>query len=294
MKRILSLDGGGIRGVTTAYFLEMVEADMKKPIVELFDLFAGTSTGAIIAGCIAVKGMTANEVSDMYNYTNSNKMMNKSPWDKSLGLMQDRPKYDGSGKLEVISSYIGDTALSESKKDFMATTYELKKRRIQVFKSWHDTEVKASQVLNASSAAPCYFPPGWIDGKGWFIDGGVVANNPAMCAYAEARRRWPDEEIKMLSVGTGGITRPIDGQEACGYGSVEWLNHDMIGIVMDETSVDYQARQLLGQNYLRVNGPLSSVNDEMDDCTKGNITNLAIMAQDWFEKHAEGVSDLLS
>jgi len=293
MKKILSLDGGGIRGVTTAHFLEMIEADLKKPLSECFDLFAGTSTGCIISGLIGIKGMSAHDVADMYNYHNSNQMMNKSKWDIKLGLVQNQPKYDGRGKWSVIKKYMGDTTLGESKNRFMAPVYELKKRRVQVFKSWHDKDVKASEVLNASSAAPCYFPPAWVDKKGYFIDGGVVANNPTLCAYAEAKKLWPDEEVKILSVGTGKVIRPIEGHEAVQFGAVEWLMHDLLGIVMDESAVDYQARQILGSNYLRVNSELTAASDDMDDCSRGNLTNLILMAQEWFEDNAKAVSDLL-
>jgi len=108
MKKILSLDGGGIRGVTTAHFLEMIEADLKKPLSECFDLFAGTSTGCIISGLIGIKGMSAHDVADMYNYHNSNQMMNKSKWDIKLGLVQNQPKYDGRGKWSVIKKEVND------------------------------------------------------------------------------------------------------------------------------------------------------------------------------------------
>ena len=293
MKKILSLDGGGIRGAATVEYLKMIEANEKKLIGGLFDMFAGTSTGAIIAGAIGVCGMGAEEVAGLYNYENSNIIMNQDFWDRKLGLVQNKPKYDGVGKRKVIDSYFGQKEFGEAKKPVIIPAYDVEKRKLKVFKSFKHSGTLAADIVDASSAAPCYFPTVKIS-QDYYIDGGVVANNPAMCAYAEARSMWPNEEIKMLSVGTGITTRKINGEESKGYGCIEWAMHDLMGIVMDESAVHYQAKQILGQYYIRVNSVLDKVNDDMDDCSRGNLRALKDLAQKWFENSAESVSWLLS
>src|SRR5690349_19267654 len=97
-KLVLSLDGGGVRGAASARFLERLEQRLERPLNDAFDLFAGTSTGAIIAGALGVLGMSAAEISPLYSLENIQRIMDKSPWDRAAGLIQAGPKYDGVGK----------------------------------------------------------------------------------------------------------------------------------------------------------------------------------------------------
>lgn len=281
MKYVLSCDGGGIRGAATAELLNQIQANLNIDIYKQFDLFAGTSTGAIIVIALAVKKMKAQKLVELYNYQNGNIIMNKSLWDRMLGLVQSEPKYDGKGKTRILKKYFGDALLNDAEKPTLVVTYDVEKRVSAVLKSTKPEKISAVQAADASSAAPMYFPTAKV-GKRYLIDGGVIANNPAMCAYAEAKMMWPDEEIKLLSLGTGKRTRKIDGKASMDFGFTEWIRHDLLGVVMDESVVEYQTKTILGNSYLRINSELVGVNDDMDDVSQQNIDSLIRLGKKWY------------
>ena len=293
-KLVLSLDGGGIRGAATAEFLKLLEKKLGRSLYETFDMFAGTSTGGIIAVALGVAKMKGPKIAELYNYKNGNTIMNKSTWDRMLGVVQTKPKYNGKGKRKVLREYFGKRLLSSAKKPTLVVTYDVVKRKSAVLKSTDKKRILAVDAVDATSAAPTYFPTAKV-GQKWLIDGGVIANNPAMCAYAEACKMWPGKEIKVLSVGTGSNTRAIDGKASQGYGALEWFRHDLLGIVMDESVVEYQMKTIMGKKkYLRVNSTLDYVNDDMDDCSHGNIDNLKRLGKEWFERFGDQAKELLS
>lgn len=281
-KLILSLDGGGIKGAATTEFLRNLELAMGKSIYDTFDMFVGTSTGAIIAAALGVLKMNGESLAQLYNYKNSNTIMDKSHWDKRFGFIQNKPKYNGKGKRKILKQYFGNILLNSAEKPTIVITYDIESRVSAVLKSTSLKEISTLDAVDASSAAPCYFPTVNI-GDRWLIDGGVVANNPTMCAFVEAKKTWPNETIKILSIGTGNNIRKIDGKKSQKFGAVGWMSHDLLGVVMDESIVDYQAKSILGENYLRVNSNLEYVNDDMDDCSHRNIKNLKRLGKEWFD-----------
>ena len=289
IRYVLSCDGGGIRGAATAAFLEKVESELNISLVDQFDFFAGTSTGAIIVAGIAGKGWTAQKVGELYNYENANRIFDKSIWDKGLGVIQTEPKYDGKGKRKLLNKNLGTSKLANAKKPLLMVAYDVEKRRSRVLKSFTGTtfepgDITLAEAADASSAAPTYFPTVQVEDM-WLIDGGVIANNPALCAYAEAIKKFPGDEIRLLSVGTGYRTRVIDGKKSRDYGAIEWLRHDLLGIVMDESVVEYQMQVILGNDcYLRATSELIGVKDEMDDTSNQNLTSLKKLGEAWFEQ----------
>ena len=114
MEYVLSCDGGGIRGAASAEFLNQIQANLGIDIYKQFDLFAGTSTGAIIVIALAVKKMKTKKLVELYNYQSGNTIMNKSIWDRTLGLVQNQPKYDGKGKTRVLKKYFGNALLNDA------------------------------------------------------------------------------------------------------------------------------------------------------------------------------------
>ena len=121
----------------------------------------------------------------------------------------------------------------------------------------------AYQVADASSAAPTCFPTVGINAvpdKRWLIDGGVVANNPTMCAVSEVKSAWPEEnlgELRVLSVGTGSVTRTVTGPATRHWGAVEWfVKGHILDVLTDERIVAYQARTLLGMATTSASTPI--------------------------------------
>ncbi len=161
------------------------------------------------------------------------------------------------------------------------------------------------QVARATTAAPTFFETCKIDTQSVdeyyaLIDGGVFANNPAMCAYVEARTRYPDaNDFVVVSLGTGDLTRPIYYDEAKDWGLIHWVQ-PLINILMQGVSetVHYQMMQLLSNppdgnpRYYRLQARLEEGSDDMDDVSRTNIRVLKLVAEEMIHQNS-GLIDQL-
>ena len=277
--RILSIDGGGIRGIVPATVLAALEERAGRPVCELFDLVAGTSTGGIIALALTCPGpdgaprWTAAEIARLY--------VDEGPriFRRSLGrritsvegLIDER--YPSDELRAVLQRYLGDTRLEAALTPVLVTAYDLVARRPRFFKSWReDAGVPMALAAEATAAAPTYFEP-VRDGDAALIDGGVFAGNPAMCAYAEGVRLRPSARMRVLSLGTGSQTRPI------------------IDVVFDGSSdtVDYQLDQLLDDRHLRLQIELEHAKDDMDDVSPRNLAALEETGRDLVARNSDAL-----
>ncbi len=294
MKYILSIDGGGALGTAAAKFLELLEQDLEIPIHEKFDLYAGTSTGALIVLGFAGRKFSAKEVSQLYSVNNLQKIMNHSWWDRLLPIPFFKPKFDGRGKSEILFETFKDLKAGDIEKEFIITAYDLGKRQPRIFKK-KDKDILIRDMADATSAAPTYFPSHKMQTGEYLIDGGVAANNPAMCAYAEARRLWPNEEIRVLSVGTGYKIRSLASEKTKKWGALKWLANKITEVLMDgpNVAVEYQCKWILGDNLVRVNSELEEVNDEMDDVSIQNIKLLKELGELWYDDFGKETLKLL-
>jgi len=265
MKRLLSIDGGGIRGIIPAYILSNICNAGK------FDLIAGTSTGGILA-CALGQGRPASDLVQMYTKRGP-EIFNKA-WYRMTAF---EPKYTDAGIAKVLWQTLGMTRFSNSLIKLLVPAFNMVKDSPAHFKSWEDPVDGMDlmyDVARATSAAPTYFPAY----KG-YADGGLFANNPAMNCYAEARSLWPGEELEMLSLGTG--YKPEHRKYPNYGGLAEWAK-PVIGAIMDSPShdIDYMMKVCLGDSYTRIQGELpSNVNPAMDDASEKNTYNLQVFAQ---------------
>lgn len=290
---ILSCDGGGVRGLITATFLGRMEEDFKIDWCRDFDMFAGSSIGALNVCCL----MSSKCATEHYTMKNFNKIMDKSCMDRVLNLVQPWPKYDGKGKTEMLKDIFGKFDINECGKDIVIPVYDISKRRAKVFTKYSDN-VKIWQIIDASSAAPAYYPPVKINDS-WYIDGGIIANNPSVIAIAKAKKymriRSEDRNIKLLSIGTGNRTVSIDGEKAQQFGGIEWISHDLLGITMDETLVNEQAQLLLNDGcYLRIDSQLTNVDDALDNTTPKNRENMIKLGNKWYDDNKEKLEKFLN
>ena len=262
MRKILSIDGGGIRGVIPAAVLVEIEERTGRPVAELFDLIAGTSTGGLLA---------------------------------LESVLEE--KYPSRGIERVLAQYFGDTMLSESLTEILVTSYDIERRSPFFFRRSRAREREGwdwqmRQAARATSAAPTYFEPVKLQDRNSseyyaLVDGGVFANNPAMCAYAEARTLWPDEEdFLVVSLGTGELTRSLPYEEVKGWGLALWAQ-PILNVVFDGVAdtVDYQLRELLAsegddRRYYRFQTVLDIGKDDMDDASRTNIAALKTKARE--------------
>jgi patatin-like phospholipase/acyl hydrolase len=268
--RIVSMDGGGVRGVLTARLLEKIVGQYPD-FLKNTHLFAGTSTGSILAVGLA-KGITPTELVGIYQ-KESPHIFHKDIWHEVGELWGlNGAKYETSNRFDSISAYFGDTKLSELQQNVLVATFQLdslnpispsdgpQRWKGKFFHNFpgHDSdgEQKATDVIMRSSAAPVYFP--LYQG---FVDGGVIANNPSLCALTQSLdpRTGTDHsihDIHLMSFGTG--TRPqfITARDS-NWGLRQW-GFNLIDMLMESGSSlpDYQCQQLIGECYRRVNPPL--------------------------------------
>ncbi|MDC0091449.1 patatin-like phospholipase family protein [Gammaproteobacteria bacterium] len=290
---VLSLDGGGVRAIAALVFLKHLEIESGKKIADIFDLFIGTSAGGINALNIGGLGMNAADLERFWSAENLTKTMSKSFWD-SASFLQSKPKYDGVGKREVFSKYFKDLSLGESDKHVAVLAYDVEQRKPRLLSSYGTPGIKMLSAASATSAAPIYYSTFEIDDGSWLIDGGIVANNPSLLGYSEAKKLFPKDRIKVLSIGTGINRRKINGKHSSKWGALNWFNHDILGIMLESSIFDEIASDLIGSDYLRVNSPTGLVNRRMDDNSEVNLERIHLMGMDWWKEFGAQTKDFLN
>ncbi len=292
--RILSLDGGGIRGIITAVWLDRLERELKGPVRQHFDLIAGTSTGGILA-CAVANGIAAAKIIDMYkDYGReifpepASRLWSRITRTFSQGI--SAPKYDDLGLKRVLQRQFGDTLLGDLPPTpiVLITSYNTLTREAVVIKNTKEgfKGLPLWEIAKATSSAPTYFPAHKTRLRGAevaLIDGGVVANNPTACGIAEAVAVNADKNPRVhidsfivASFGTGHTTRPITISEAQEWGALEWAI-PIIDVLMDGAgdAVHYVSRQLIpDEQYFRFQTRLDKAYDDLDDASQTNINAL--------------------
>ena len=292
-KLVLSFDGGGVRAIAAVIFLKQLEIASGKKIFDIFDFFIGTSAGGISALNIAGRNIDCFELENFWSNENLAKTMSKSFWD-TASFLQTKPKYDGIGKTEVLLDYFADQSLGEAKKPVAVLAYDVEKRKPRILSSYGSPGIKMVSAASATSAAPIYYSTQEIDDGSWLIDGGIVANNPSLLGYSEAKKLFPKDEIKVFSIGTGINRRKINGKNSVKWGALNWFNHDILGIMLESSIFDEIASDLMGENYLRVNSLTGLVNRRMDDTSEVNLERINLMGMEWWSDFGDQTLEFLN
>jgi patatin-like phospholipase/acyl hydrolase len=297
--KVLSIDGGGIRGIIPAMILAQIEQITQKPISSLFDLVAGTSTGGILALGLVKPGndnqpaYSAQNMLDMYE-NEGPKIFSRDILHRiaSLGNITDE-KYPSKGIEGVLEKYFGESRLKDVLTSTLITSYEIERRISWFFKSSKakldpNSDFLLKEVARSTSAAPTYFEANRVDVPTEaqyyaFIDGGVYANNPAMCAYVEAKNKFPEaDKIVVVSLGTGARSQRIPFDKAKDWGLAQWVQ-PLLGVVFDgvDNTVDYQLNTLLSAagDYYRFQIRLDEGEDEMDNASAENMRELKLLGE---------------
>lgn len=247
-KRILSLDGGGIRGVLTLGFLEKIEKIIREregnpnlKLCDYYDLIGGTSTGAIIAAGLSI-GMTATEIKELYINIGDKIFGKKRSWLLNP-FKRYKAEFDFKPLQLALQEVFGDITIGSNK---IKTGLCIITKRADTFSTWpiinnpkgkyfnKNRNMLLSNAVRASTAAPSYFRPQKIDigqGKtGTFIDGGVsLANNPALQLFlvgtlSEFPYNWEtgEKNISLLSIGTGTYKKTHNSTKVAKKGLLGW------------------------------------------------------------------------
>jgi patatin-like phospholipase/acyl hydrolase len=285
--RVLSVDGGGIRGLIPALVLSELERRTGRPVCSMFDVLAGTSTGGLLTLGLAMPDgrgepvMRSGHLVEMYERAGSN-IFARGSHNPIHPLLHER--YPTEHIESTLQEFFGDVRLSEAVTDVVVTSFDLLSRDVHLLTTWNAREDPAHDVpmrvaARATSAAPTYFEPVSLTTNAHthlLIDGGVCANNPAMCAYAEVQRRHPGADVLMVSLGTGSSTRPYPHHEVRDWGLAHWARV-ILHVVIDGASemTHLQLRELLEPSrYVRMQVDLHEANDRLDDASDANIASL--------------------
>jgi len=314
---ILSLDGGGIRGIISCIILRYIEEQLQKhdgagaKLGDYFDLVAGSSTGALIASIILYpddNGKAKYSIQkglELYSEKGGS-IFQVLFWEKLInpfGLFNEKISVEHLERN--LDEFFGELQLKDFIKPCLITSYDIENRRAKLFNTVEAQKQSGDNFLvkdvcRATSAAPTYFTPARIKSMyGQYfslIDGGMFANNPALCAYAEARKmpfadilgnnqkpNFPAaNDMMILSLGTGAESKSYSYNKLAGAGKLAWIN-PIIDILLSANAetVDYQLSQMFGtlglrnqKNYYRLNPSLKNASSAMDNVKKSNIEAL--------------------
>lgn len=320
MFKVLSVDGGGIRGVIPAALLTAIETKTGRRTAELFDLIIGTSTGGIIALALTVPDGAgkpkygASDLLELYE-KKGGMIFERSFWDgvTDLGGIADE-RYSHKNLVSILKAYMGEARLSQAVTPVVVTAYDLERREPYFFKTSRASEEPAKRdhlmwvAARATSAAPTFFEPALLnvqetgdEVRRVLVDGGVFVNNPALSGYVEAIAAGAAPgDILVVSLGTGVHTRKIPYAKAKKWGYVGWVK-PLISVMMDGSAdaADYQLRQLIpdagaGQRYFRFDTDLDKALDDMDAAHHANIEALKAEAADILLKQSNEIEKLLT
>jgi patatin-like phospholipase/acyl hydrolase len=301
--KILSIDGGGIRGLLPATFLCEIESKIKEPIWKYFDLITGTSTGGIIALALAA-GYTCEKIQKMYDEMAS-KVFPKKVWIHKLfaaclGSIYDISKLEHVLKLEYINEG-KPLCMRDGMTRLCIPAIDLTNGKVTVYKTPHsavypkektffaDADKEMWQVALATSAAPIYFRPARLH-KSYCADGGLWANNPSLVGIVEAiQSGYELNEIIVLSLGTGESAFQVEQNVAKNIRLWHWAPNGLIDLSFQSQSqaVQNQIRSLLMEaNYMRIqHGFQNTVG--ISDITR--MDDLKAAAHNLYREHGSSV-----
>jgi hypothetical protein len=245
--RILSVDGGGLRGLVPALVLLELEQHLegltgqRRPLSDYFHLLAGTSTGGLIS-----LGLTAPSDPDNPDRPMSAERLVSLYRDHGPKIFPSRlrllrmfrgfvmPKFSNRQLRRTVEEEIGEAPLSAALRELVITAYDMTDHRPRFFKRWKakepgEPDPTMADVAMATASAPTYLPPWEVDGKA-LVDGGVYAANPTVAAIAEALKRRSDEparlvphELFVVSLGTGFYKESYAAPRLHGWGALAWI-----------------------------------------------------------------------
>lgn len=321
MLTLLVIDGGGIRGLLPSLVLERLaqltdqrftaRGQPPQPLARLFDLIAGTSTGAIVAAGLGgtcdrhtqAPLLTPTQLVAFYR-TQGTEVFAPSVWRHARGVLGC--KYNPRPLERLFEHVFGASTLQTAATRLLIPAYDTERRSVRIFTGRPaayrpgGVDYLLRDVLRATTAAPSLFPPARIAAVGTtrletLIDGGVYANNPALFAYTEARKSYGDDtDLLLLSLGTGSDHTPYPYTRISLWGYSGWFNPryrvPLLDIMMQgqSASVDAQLRQILvtPQRYFRFNVNLPAGPSALDDTSPAHLARLTALAEQLIEQRS--------
>lgn len=303
--KILSIDGGGIRGVYPAHILKCFEEKLGINLLESFDMIAGTSTGSIIAAGIACN-IRATEMVNMYKEHGADifkKKKSRIPFkiqSTATQLMRESV-YESGGLSDVLKGVFNDYTLGQIAKPLILPATDVGNGGVHVFKSaYHpdfirDRSVKVRDAVLASCSAPTFFDPHKVD-EYLLSDGGLWANNPALVAVIDAQKRLGInyDDIQVMSIGTGHSKVAYGLKHKGGWGfATGWRRKEFINFMLSlqsQSAFNYLKLHLKPEQILRIDFE-SDTDLPLDDVSE--IDNLISLADKDFTYGSKEINNFV-
>jgi predicted acylesterase/phospholipase RssA len=311
--RVLSIDGGGMRGLIPALVLAEIEKRTGRPIAEDFDVVAGTSTGAIIALGLTRPSdadarrpaFSAQDLVGFYKDHGAEVFPNYMSFLFNIRRLFV-PKYTPHAIERVFGGYFGDVRLVESLSNVLISGYDIEDHRRLWFSSLSgpDAEIAMSDLVRGATAAPTYLPPARfsvpqrVSLKGYvtLVDGALFANNPSLEALRFGDGVRPpdtdhsDRSILLLSLGTGHSSASYSYERAWRWGVLGWVD-PLLEIAFDDPAVEEEASRAVEQNpnnrYFRFQVQLGPHPRTMDDSSPAEIARLTQLTEDLIARKSD-------
>ena len=301
---ILCIDGGGMRGIVPVVLLRKLESLIREnggtdDIARYFDLIAGTSTGGLITLALTCKSTIPSIDCNGSAQVNLDSLleqymsMGSEIFPKKIaGSIQQfiTDKYDSTNIQNCVKRWFGTTTMKHAKVPTLVMAYDISAGQPMMIRNYADeADYPAWVAGRATSAAPTYFSPCEYKGK-LLVDGGIIANNPVIYAYFEAKKLYPDcERFHILSISTSGSYHTMKGKVAKGL--VKWGDHvyPMFDTAQKRTA-ELVITQMQDVDYLRIDDPLPK-EVEMDETDPVTLNSIKDAAETIAENHSEELKD---
>lgn len=298
--RILSIDGGGVRGIIPARILQEIEEKTGKPIYQLFDMIVGTSAGALIALASTCQySYSAEWIVEIYK-NQSKYIFHKSIMNTIKSCFNlFGPKYDRTFCDSILESIFDIKIFKDTKCKVVIPVYDLIRDRPIIFRSWDCGGVLMKEVAAGATAAPTYFSPVSVHNivDYCLIDGGIWANNPELIGVYEALALNPElkkEDIYVLSIGTGKVGFSTTSSKLQNAGIIGWLKGGLINMMMEaESEWTTKAAKELCPNMIRIEPDLLGDTYELDNVSDRNIAALLSTAERYISNNQDVMKSIV-
>ena len=302
--RILSLDGGGVKGVATARLLEHFEANLGCSISDTFHLVGGTSAGGIISTFLTTP-VERGSMQAKYSAGDLVGILRERCEDMFVTrhlsfLVMFGPKYRTDCFRSVLSEFLGHDTIDNVTTPTAVVSYDLVRQKLKIISSSDREVLSKVNSIHASAAAPFYFAPCYAipvnnAKKAYELsDGGTGANNPTLCLITKAMELYPDaDNFEIVSIGSGRADKPLSHQVMKDAGLMQWAPHLARIFMAGEASKDDaflseafllhtdsrgHNRSAFNGHYSRWNPPIGPQNTKLDNTNSENISELITAA----------------
>lgn len=310
--RILSIDGGGVRGLVPALILAEIERRLGKPIYAQFDLIAGASTGALLALGLTRPSdadarrpsFTAQSLVQFYRDQSQQIFPNSWPLLRALRRVF-RSAYDPSAIDRELDKIFGDVRLKEALTNVLVPAYEIEDGRRLWFSSYSTPygDVLMRDLARGATAALTYLQPTRfavqrrVSAKGYvsLVDGALFANNPAPEALARGRklRAGSDASLMLVSIGTGASPQHYQFADVWSWGTLGWIDA-LLSIAFSDPAIHEEMRRALegNNNYFRLQPELGNPPVDIDDSRPATLQRMEQRTQEYIRAHADAFETL--